>query len=173
MVSPLNPNIVELTKDNVLLAPRNTGRGFAKKPSDGTTSTITWVAGQIQIDGVNFFALATEPVVLDFAFDSLDRGQVVYKLPDNNVYIRFYDPILVGYNTLNIGNVIDPAICNDFDLFGTNTVLVYLVGNIVKYRLQSDRYATEYTLHETPLSVIRRFGVQASTNSLAVLKTFP
>lgn len=173
MVSPLNPNNSEITFDNSLAPPRNTGRGFAKKPSNGVTSEVTWLAGQVRIDGVNFFALATEPILMDFAFDSLDRGQVVYKLPDNSVYIRFYDPILVGYNTLSIGNVIDPAICNDFDLFGTNTVLVYLVGSAVKYRLQSDRYQTEYSLGEVALSNIRRFGVQLSTNSLAVLKTFP
>lgn len=173
MVNILNPNTTEVTKDNTLLPPRNTGRGLAKKLSTGTTSSISWVAGQVKIDGVDFFPLVTEPVVIDFAFDSLDRGQVVYKLPDNTTYIRYYDPILGGYNTLSLGNVQDPAICNDFDLAGANTVLVYLVGNLVKYRLQSDRYATEYELSETPLSTIRRFGVQASTNSLAVLKTFP
>ena len=173
MVGILNQNNVEISFDNVLTSPRNTGRGFAKKPSTGTTSQITWLAGQIRIDGVDFFALATEPVVMDFAFDSLDRGQVVYKLPDNSVYIRFYDPIIPGYNALGLGNVLDPAICNDFDLSGNNTILVYLVSNLVKYRLQSDRYQTEYSLGETPISNIRRFGVQSSTNSLAVLKTFP
>ncbi len=173
MVAILNPNSSKITLDNVLVAPRNTGRGFAIKPSTGGTSEVTWLAGQIRIDGVNFFALATEPVVLDFAFDSLDRGQVVYKLPNNNVYIYFYDPIAVGYTSLLIGIGNDPAICNDFGLFGMNTVVVYLVSNIVKYRLQSDRYAVEYELSETPLTYIRRFGVQLSTNSLAVLKTFP
>ncbi|RTL03517.1 hypothetical protein EKK58_12880 [Candidatus Dependentiae bacterium] len=173
MVGILNPNTVEISLDNTLLPPRNTGRGLAKKPSTGTISEVTWLAGQIRIDGANFFALATEPVILDFAFDSADRGQVVYKLPDDSTYIRFYDPIIPGYNTLPLGNVTDPAICNDFELLGSNTVLVYLVNNLVNYRLQSDRYQTEYQLHTTPLSVIRRFGVQTSTNSLAVLKTFP
>lgn len=173
MVGILNPNSVEISFDNTLTSPRNTGRGFANKPSTGTPSEVTWLAGQIRIDGVNFFALATEPIMLDFAFDSLDRGQVVYKLPDNSTYLRFYDPIIPGYNTLSLGNVLDPAICNDFELSGSNTILVYLVSNIVKYRLQSDRYQTEYELSETPLSTIQRFGVQNSTNSLTVLKTPP
>ena len=173
MVGILNPNSVELSRDNSLLPPRNSGRGFALKPSTGTPSEVSWLAGQVSIDGVNFFALATQPVLLDFAFDSLDRGQVVYELPDGQVYIRFYDPIIPGYSALMLGDVDYAAICNDFGLFGMNTVLVYLVGNLVKYRLQSDRYQIQYDLSETPLSIIQRFGVQASTNSLAVLKTLP
>lgn len=172
MVAPLNPNVSEVSFDNTLLPPRNTGRGFAPKLG-GSVSEVTWTAGQIQIDGVNFFPLASSPVLLDFAFDLLDRGQVVWKESGGDVFIRFYDPILVGYNSLNLGNVDYPAICNDFILDGSNTVLVYLVAGIVKYRLQSDRYQTEYTLSTTPISIIRRFGVQPFKNSLAVLKTLP
>ena len=86
MVNILNPNTTEVTKDNTLLYLQEIQEGLAKKSSTGTTSSISWFAGQVKIDRVDFFPLVTEPVVIDFAFDSLDRGQVVYKLPDNTTY---------------------------------------------------------------------------------------
>lgn len=169
MVAVLNPNNSELSYSNALLAPRNLGRGSTLL-SSGATSTVTWVAGQVQVDGVNKFALASEPIVLDYAADSLDREQVVWKSVSGEVFIRFYDPILVGFNSLNIGTVGEPAICNDFQLYGSNTVVVYLVGGNVHYRLQSDRYLVDYTLSAVTIPSISRFGAQVATNSLAVLK---
>lgn len=172
MVSPLNPNTMRPTTDNTLIAPRNTGKRFAIR-SNGTTGEVTWLGGQVRIDGTNVFALASEPETLDFAFDQLDRGTIVYRTTGGTCFIYFYDPTVPGFTTLNIGPGDDPAACNDYLLGGTNIVVVYLIGNQVTYRLQADRFAVAYTLSGATLTDIRRFGIQASTNSLAVLETNP
>ena len=172
MVSPLNPNTTRPTNDNTLLSPRNTGRRFAIR-SNGTTGEVTWTGGQVRIDGVNVFALASEPETLDFAFDQLNRGTIVYRTTGGTCFVYFYDPTVPGFTTLNIGSGDDPAACNDYIFGGVNTVIVYLVGSQVKYRLQADRFTVAYDLVGVTLPTIKRFGIQASTNSLAVLKTNP
>lgn len=169
MVLPLNPNEVKFTDNGTLLSPRDTGRGSAIR-STGTVGTVAWASGQVRIDGVDFFPLASSPTVIDFCFDQLDRGVVVYRDSSGNGFIYFYDPTLSGYNTLAIGPVSQPAACNDYIFGGVNAVVVYLLGAQVTYRLQADRFSVAYSLPGASLSGIDKFGIHPVTNSLAVLR---
>ena len=149
------------------MAPRNSGRGSALN-SAGIEKTVSWIDGYIVVGGEQLFALAQEPVLLDVSFDQLDRPVVAYRTA-SAAFIWFYNAILAGYQNLNIGDVADVAICNDFSIGGSNIVCVYVSGGNIHYRLQSDRFATDYTLAATPLKNIRSFGIGRNTNSLNVV----
>ncbi len=168
MVASLNPNPSLPGGDLTIQSPRNAGRGSCKIPSTGATSTVSWVSGFIRIDGVNFIPMATAPQVLDLSYDIADRPILCW-ITGGNGFIRFYNPLIVDYDVLAIGACTNICCCYDYELFGTNTVVAYLLGTKVNYRLQSDRFATNYLLSNQDFSEIQKFGVVSSLNSIAVV----
>ena len=167
MVGILNPNSSRTTQDYDLLAPRNAGRGSALD-SAGVVKSALWISGYVVVNGEQLFALAQAPVLLDVSFDQVDRPVIAYRTA-SAAFIWFYNAIIVGYENLNIGDVASVAICNDFSIGGSNIVCVYVASGNTHYRLQTDRFATDYTLVATPLKSISSFGIGHNTNSLNVV----
>lgn len=152
------------------MAPRDLGRGQARN-SLGVIKTVSWSGGQVKIDGVDLFPLASNPEILDFCFDQLDREIVVWKVSGGNSFVRFFDPTLVAYNSLDVGNVGHIIIANDYQLLGTNAIVAYVTGGQVNYRLQADRFQVNYLLHATTTTTIQKFGIDRANNTLSVVTT--
>ncbi|WP_119341494.1 hypothetical protein [Meiothermus hypogaeus] len=73
-----------------------------------------------------------------------------------SVYVWFWDPVAVQFDVENLGPGVDPVLLMDAQLNGivgnSDGVLFYLDSSRteVKYRLQRDRWATEYSLALLP-----------------------
>lgn len=169
MPTELSPNNAKVGAFFDLLPPRDAGRGAGLK-SNGSAGVVTWDGDSVLDDGVFVFALAYEPVFLDVAYDQLDRPQISWSNEDGESFIYFYDGTIPGYNTLSLGfSAFEPALCNDYLLYGSNTVLVYLKNGIPTYRLQADRFLTEYTLVNRKARGIKAFGYGKNTNSIQII----
>jgi hypothetical protein len=171
MTSPLNPNdSLVITTDYDVRSPRHLGRGRALK-SSGAESAVSWSAGNVLVDDVILFALATQPLLLDLSFDQNDRPIVAYKTGTGN-FIYYYSPLGAGgYVSEPVGSGEGIIIHNDFHLRGNNIVCAYLIAGAVKFRLHADRWATEYSLNTHRLKSITHFGIGVKQNSLNVLGT--
>lgn len=152
-----------------LMPPRDAGRGRGIK-SSGAIGVVSWDGASVRVDGGFVFALAVEPLFLDLAFDQLDRYQIAWSVASGESFIYYYSGLISGYETLSLGmNAFEPAVCNDYRLRGNNTILVYLKSNIPTYRLQSDRFAIEYTLIDRKTLGIKAFGYGINTNSIQII----
>jgi hypothetical protein len=145
--------------------PRHLGRGRALD-STGATRLVGWASGQVQVDGVNVFALAAAPDVLDLSFDALDRPVVCWRTAGGVGLVRFFDPVPNAYVSLDCGALKWPAICNDYRLLGNDIVLAYLINNVPHYRLHTEKFATPRQLTADKMEILRYFGEGVDTNSL-------
>lgn len=145
--------------------PRHLGRGQALD-SAGATRSVDWLAGHVRVDGVDAFALAAQPNVLDISFDSLDREVVCWRTAGGVGFIRFYDPVPGAYVSLDCGALKWPAVHNDYRLLGNDIILVYLVNNVPFYRQHLEKFATPHQLTTDKMEVLRFFGEGIHTNSL-------
>ena len=145
--------------------PRHLGRGRALD-STGATRLVDWLGGQVQVDGVNLFALAAQPDVLDISFDALDRPVICWRTTGGTGFVRFFDPVPGAYVSLDCGAMKWPAICNDYRLLGVDIVLVYLINNAPHYRLHTEKFATARQLTADKMEILRYFGEGIDTNSL-------
>lgn len=174
MATQTSPNNARAIAEFNLFSPRNGGRGAAKK-STGAIGVVTWVGGQVKVDGTNVFALAEKPNLLDIAFDQLDRPQISWITSAFETFIYFFDGTLPGYRTLSVGtNAADPAVCNDYRLEGgVNTVLLYLKDGFPTYRIQADRFTMEYLLTAQQVVGIKNFGYGVGSNSIQLVIGIP
>lgn len=145
--------------------PRHLGRGRALD-STGATRLVDWLGGQVRVDGVNLFALAAQPDVLDLSFDALDRPVACWRTAEGVGFVRFFDPVPGDYVSLNCGALKWPAIHNDYRLLGNDIVLVYLINNVPHYRLHTEKFATARQLTADKMEILRYFGEGIDTNSL-------
>jgi len=84
MVSPVNPNDSQVLTSYInLAAPRHLGRGRALD-NNGVDLQVTWVGGNVLVNAVILFALATAPLLLDLSFDQNNRPIVAYKTATGN-----------------------------------------------------------------------------------------
>jgi len=152
---------------------RNFKRGYGKD-SLGNLHQVQWSGTHITVNSINVIPWTTLPKYLDFAYDQNDRPQIVWKAQDLVVYLYFYNIVLSGYETLNLGTIPDqPIIHNDFLLSGNNTFVAYLKNNFPYYRLQSDRYTVEYLWKNRQYQGIKGFGYALGTNSVCLLLGYP
>lgn len=169
MPSPMNVNPIRQHKKFTLVFPRNLGRGQSWNSSKAVHQ-VTWEAGQILVNSSPLFSLASAPVFLDFAYDQLDRPQVCYQLPSGESFIYFYNGLTTSYQNLSLGfDAKEPIICNDYFLLGTNTACAYLKSKVPYYRLQSDRYLTEYQWNTRQYQAIKSLGYCGETNSVQLI----
>ena len=106
---------------------------------------------------------------MDFAYDQLDRPQVVWQVVGGDSFIYFYNGLITGYDTLNIGSVGSIITHNDYNYLGVNTIVAYIrLGNIY-CRLQSDRFATEYLWYAGTFSSITKMGINANNNTIQLI----
>jgi hypothetical protein len=165
----MNPNPIRKNQNFTLVQHRRFGRGKGLN-SIRAEHQVTWASGQILVNSVFVFNLTLQPVYLDFAYDQLDRPQVCWKTPAGEVLIYFYNGLLADYETKSLGFTADePIICNDFLLYGSNTIFAYLKSKVPYYRLQSDRYTIEYQWDNKQYQAIKALGVCAENNSVQLL----
>jgi hypothetical protein len=152
---------------------RNNQRGYSKH-SSGAVHRVTWSGTHLQVNSVNVIPWATAPVYLDFSYDQNDRPQIVWKAQDQTVYLYFYNIVLTGYETLNLGTIPDqPIIHNDFLLGLNNTYVAYLKDQYPYYRKQSDRYTVEYLWKNRQYQGIKGFGYALGANTVSLILGYP
>lgn len=152
-----------------LFPPRNAGRGVAIK-STGLYGAVSWNGSGVYSDDVFVFSLSSEPYFLDVAYDQLDRPQISYQLETGESFLYFYNGLISDYQTLSLGfDAIEPILCNDYLLGGSNTVLAYLKGRVPTYRLQADRFSIEHTLIARGAVGIKALGYGTKTNSIQII----
>lgn len=163
------PNPVLQHKLFDLAHPRNLGRGQSRNSSNAVHS-VTWAAGQVSVNGSAVLAIPTQPVYLDFAYDLLNRPQIVWQGATGESFIYYYDTVLSDFAVNSLGILAgEPIICNDHQLLGTNTIAVYLKNKIPHYRLGSDRYLIEYQWANAQYAGIKALGYCAQANSINLL----
>lgn len=167
------PNPVASPKYFNLPFNRDFKRGYGKK-STGETHRVQWSGTHLTVNSISIIPWTSAPKYLDFAYDQNDRPQIVWKAADNVVYLYFYNIILTGYETLNLGTIPDqPIIHNDFLLRGNDTFVAYLKNYYPFYRKQSDRYTIEYPWSTRQYQGIKGMGYSTKANTVLLLLGYP
>lgn len=143
---------------SILLYPRNSGKTKTYSRSRKTLTDVVWevrtiLDGSIQlIDNLGVIqetVVANSPETIDLAFDQNDRHFITWE-KDDNIYIKWYDPIETGYVTTLIAQGNNP--CCSIDDYrsvyipSSDILLCYQRSDLVFYRLQRDRYLIEYPI---------------------------
>ena len=174
MVLPLNLNPISSPRQFKLLFNRNNQRSYGLKTSDSSVQRVIWTGTHLQVAGINYVAETSQPRYLDFAYDLLDRPQIVWKTITGEVKLYFYDTAIANYTTLNFGTIPDqPVIHNDYKLSGNNTILAYLKNQYPYYRLQSDRYTFEYLWKNRQYQGIKGLGYADGANTVSLILGYP
>lgn len=93
-----------------------------------------------------------EPNVVEFsfAFDSNMRWTAVTRDADNNVKLRWYDSVIAAYTISNFTNMSSVKLCHDdkrkYQVIkgATDVIMSYIRNTSLCWRVQRDRYNTEY-----------------------------
>lgn len=164
----LNLNPARATSNLNLTSPRNTGRGKSLD-NVGVVGEAIYTGGQIEVEGQVIVALTQAPLLMDFAYDQLNRPQVVWQVLGGDSFIYFYNGLLSGYETLNVGNVKSIIIHNDYMYLGNNTIVAYIRSGNIYCRLQSDRFTVEYLWYSGGFTSILKMGQSAYNNTIQVV----
>lgn len=170
MVAPFNPNLSKVTKNYSVAYPRDLGRGNCLD-SAGQLKTVSWLSGQVFVNGVFIFNLTEQPAIIDLSVDGADRPVICWQDQAGNGFVRFFDPVPNDYSIYNCGQLSSITICNDFTLTNNNIALVYLVNQSVYYRAHSEKFVTVRQLENYKMRNIDFFGrsTQSDTNSLVAV----
>ena len=124
----------------------------------------------VQRDGsspVNIFSQAgiTE---IAFAFDQNMRHNVAYRLTNERVYLRWFDSVAQAYAVTDFGPAKNPRMALDdkrmSQVNNSDVILAYLRDGQVFYRMQRDRYATEYVVASGLADTIRLRNIGMGRN---------
>lgn len=124
----------------------------------------------VQRDGSAPVALFSNPgiVELAFAFDQNMRPNVAYSLANDRVYLRWFDSQAQQYATTDLGPAKYPRMSLDdkraSQASNSDVILAYLRDGSLYYRLQRDRYGTEYMAATGLASTVRLRNIGLGKN---------
>lgn len=112
---------------------------------------VNYVAGEARIGKLGEAYELAVPIAgvlaISLAFDS-NMAEVLGYQTESGCSIRFFNPLLPGYDTLEVSDasscrvvVDDPRIFNEGN---SDVIFGYLRDNVLYYRQQRDRYLVEY-----------------------------
>lgn len=108
---------------------------------------------------VNFFS-SSNLTWVRLAFDQ-NMYPVLCYIDQNGPAIRWYDATIPGYSIISLGSTVTNPCCTMDDKrdvatrLGTNDVIVaYIKSNNLYFRMQRDRYGTEYLLYSNAQTLI-------------------
>lgn len=169
-----------------ILPPDNKGRsqgvdwerGAQQGAEDLTVRDQVWrcrvVGSQVDVsqDGVTWVPALTQsgvvPSTVSFSFDLNMRPCVAYKTGGADAYLYWFDGTIPGYTTLTVADVESSYLVFDYPYKGSadgaEVLWFYMVGDVCKYRRQSDRFTVEYTFGTAPAGRRKITGVGMSSN---------
>lgn len=114
-------------------------------------------------------ALFTQPGItwLALCFDQNMRWQCAYTTSAGQCQFRWYDSLLGDYSIINIGaGIRSPMLTLDDKRpvmsQTSDVILTYIKGTNLIYRMQRDRFATEYIYAGGKTGIIRNFGMSTA-----------
>ena len=112
----------------------------------------------------------SDVVELAFTFDQNMRWSTATRTSDNVLHHRWYDSLAEAYVTTDYSGVTSARLTHDdkrniqVNLGSTDMILSYIRAGYVRWRIQRDRYLTEYTHFATPIPAgmrISHFGMSS------------
>ena len=106
----------------------------------------------------------SDVVEFTFTFDQNMRWAAATRKADKTMQFRWYDSAVEAYVTSHYSDVTSVRLCHDDKrsvqvFLGTSDILItYLSAGKVHWRIQRDRYLTQYTKHDLTVSASHRIS---------------